>query len=94
MIVCVVLYQFHSLEVIRLVRDELRLAWKVDEIRRQKQGVVTKSCGQVGQFPAAFTEFTGSHRKSYILLDPICRLLVVFRPRSDLFIFVCKSMWI
>ena len=46
----------------RHVGDELRLVWKVDEIRRQQQRVVTRSCGQVGQFSEAFTEFTGSHR--------------------------------
>ena len=36
--------------VIRLVRDELRLACKVDESRRQQQGAVTKVRSQVGQF--------------------------------------------
>ena len=40
----------------RLVQDELRLAWKVDVTRRQQQGAMTKSCSQVGQFPAAVNE--------------------------------------
>ena len=35
---------------IRLVRDELRLACKVDESRRQQTGEVTKVRSQVGQF--------------------------------------------
>ena len=53
-----------------LVRDELHLAWKVDEIRRQQQGAETKSCSQVGQFRTAFkAEYTGSHKNIYILLD-------------------------
>ena len=38
-----------------LVRDELHLAWKVDEIRRQQQEV-TKSCSQVGQFSSALKQ--------------------------------------
>ena len=37
---------------IKLVQDELRLAWKVDE-SRQQQGAVTTNCRQVGRYPAA-----------------------------------------
>ncbi len=52
---------------LRLVWDELRLAWKVGETRRLQQGAVTKGCDQVGQFTAA----ENINRKSPEYLHPV-----------------------
>ena len=51
----------------RLVRDEGRLAWKVDEIGQQQREVEAKSCNHVGQFPADLRGHAGGDAN--ILLD-------------------------
>lgn len=68
---------------IRLVRDELHLAWKTDKSRRRQQGAETRCCNEEGQFlsfPSSFKllfvpQVTNTHilwgriqdKKNYIL---------------------------
>lgn len=61
----------------RLMRDELRLAWKADA---KQQATVIKSCSQDRNFPPVFTDVTGSHRNTHILLGPIPIQLNVIKP--------------